>query len=39
VEKRNTYNLAIKGLDISAIFGVRYTDLRRLPSEIFFGRV
>ena len=29
----------IKGLDISAIFGVRYTDLRGLPSGIFFGRV
>jgi len=27
------------GLDIIAIFGVRYTDLRGLPSEILFGRV
>ena len=27
------------GMDISAIFGVRYTDLRGLPSGILFRRV
>ena len=37
--KRNIYNGTIKGLDISAIFGVRYTDLRGLPSGILFRRV
>ena len=26
-------------LNISAIFGVRYTDLKRLPYGILFGRV
>ena len=29
----------IFGVDISAIFGVRYNDLRGLPSGILFGRV
>ena len=36
---RNIYNGAIKGLYISDISGVWYTDLRGLPSGILFGRV